>query len=66
MVRKVEMFYLTSDPTESHLELLLIKLQMIGKPGGRQNVSDESSINMLPQTCAIIIKIMNLMLLYLK
>lgn len=56
MVRAVEMFYLTSDPGESHLELLLIKLQMISKPGGSQNVSDKSSINMLPHRWQLLLK----------
>lgn len=36
MVKKVEMSYLTYDPGQSHLKLLLIKLQMVGKPGGRE------------------------------
>lgn len=49
MVRKVEMFYLTYDPGQAHLKLLLIKLQVIGKSGGSQHVPDESSINILPQ-----------------
>lgn len=36
MVKKVEMSYLTYDPYQSHLKLLLIKLQMVGKPDGRE------------------------------
>lgn len=36
MVKKVEMSYLTYDPGQSHLKLLLIKLQMAGQPGGRE------------------------------
>lgn len=36
MVKKVEMSYLTFDPGQSHLKLLLLKLQMVSKPSGRQ------------------------------
>ena len=36
VVKKVEMSYLTYNPCLSHLKLLLIKLQMVGKPGGRE------------------------------
>lgn len=36
MVKKVEMSYLTYDPGQSHLKLLLLKLQMVSKPSGRE------------------------------
>lgn len=49
VVRTVEMFYLTYDLWQSHLKLLLIKLQMVDKPGGSQNGPEESSINILQQ-----------------
>lgn len=49
VVRTVEMFSLTYDLCQSHLKLLLIKLQMVDKPGGSQNGPEESSINILQQ-----------------
>lgn len=36
VVKKVEMSYLTYNLCLSHLKLLLIKLQVVGKPGGRE------------------------------
>lgn len=36
MVKKVEISYLTYDPGQSHLKLLLIKLQIVSKRGGRE------------------------------